>query len=129
MGPCILSTDGTIFSTRSTKLLLFNGTVHTQHGWLRWSVAREVLEDLQWDRAYSARMALAVSEVSYFVLLLQWDRAYSARMAELDHMAHTSVIYLQWDRAYSARMAKASNDSFRTEAALQWDRAYSARMA
>ncbi len=85
MGPCILSTDGDFESHafQPPVSASMGPCILSTDGASGGDPAAELAVVLQWDRAYSARMAINRTSHNEGQVLLQWDRAYSARMAAM----------------------------------------------
>src|SRR6266542_3901619 len=86
MGPCVLSTDGqTCFPSCSRTCAASMGPCVLSTDGRPAPDEAAARDKLQWDRAFSARMAITRHWPASSLAWLQWDRAFSARMAHNRH--------------------------------------------
>jgi ribosomal protein L35AE/L33A len=107
MGPCLVSTEGTA------------GSIEPKEAWV-----------LQWDRAWSARMAtcgLSSTRTTPRSLDGTVLRKHGTRRERKEDMSVAQE--LQWDRASQARNAALALPPLFAPLTLQWDRASQARNA
>src|SRR6266542_979399 len=81
MGPCVLSTDGVAYPPSFPLRGGFNGTVRSQHGWQSGSGHRVIAGLASMGPCVLSTDGRPLFRWARAGIKLQWDRAFSARMA------------------------------------------------